>query len=167
MRPTLGETPSIPDVEATSPPMPTADENMWSFCQIRPARPLDADVAAVVQLLHRGTNLHLSCGSKFGCDFLVYDGPRTERHAFAGLRVLHCDKAAGFPLPTCYDLAGYVRCLNTAGKLALLAMVVKDDESNTSRVALVDLALEKIEQTTTRRSRKKTIDDRKRKLAKS
>jgi hypothetical protein len=170
MRPTLGELPSAreAEAEAASPPVP-ADEKAWSFCQIRPTKPLDADLAAVVQLLHRGTNLHLSCGAKFGCDFLIYDGSRNERHAFAGLRVLHCDNndATGLPLPTAYDLAGYVRCLNTAGKLSLLATVVKDDKTNTRRVALVDLALEKIVQTSTRRSRKKTIADRKRTLAKT
>jgi hypothetical protein len=171
MRPTLGDSPSALQADAgtTSPPTP-ADEKAWSFCQIRPTTPLDADLAAVVQLLHRGTNLHLSCGAKFGCDFLLYDGSRNERHAFAGLRVLHCDKsdaAGGLPLPTAYDMAGYVRCLNTAGKLSLLATVVKDDTTNKRRVALVDLALEKILQTSSRRSNKKTIADRKRTLAKT
>jgi hypothetical protein len=175
MRPTLGESPSAVETEAetASPPAP-AEEKAWSFCQIRPTTPLDADVAAVVQLLHRGTNLHLSCGAKFGCDFLLYDGSRNERHAFAGLRVLHCENndsnsndAAGLPLPTAYDMAGYVRCLNTAGKLSLLATVVKDEKTNTRRVALVDLALEKILQTSSRRSNKKTLADRKRTLAKT
>ena len=176
MRPTLRESPSTVEVEAeaASPPAP-ADEKAWSFCQIRPTTPLDADLAAVVQLLHRGTNLHLSCGAKFGCDFLLYDGSRNERHAFAGLRVLHFDSnndknnndATALPLPTAYDMAGYVRCLNTAGKLSLLATVVKDEKTNTRRVALVDLALEKILQTSSRRSNKKTIADRKRTLAKT
>jgi hypothetical protein len=176
MRPTLGDSPSAVEAEAEtfSPPAP-ADEKAWSFCQIRPTTPLDADLAAVVQLLHRGTNLHLSCGAKFGCDFLLYDGSRNERHAFAGLRVLHCEHnssnndatSSDLPLPTAYDMAGYVRCLNTAGKLSLLATVVTDDTTNTRRVALVDLALEKILQTSSRRSNKKTIADRKRTLAKT
>jgi hypothetical protein len=176
MRPTLGESPSVAEVvaKAASPPVP-ADEKAWSYCQIRPTTRLDADLAAVVQLLHRGTNLHLSCGAKFGCDFLLYDGSRNERHAFAGLRVLHCEHnssnndatSSDLPLPTAYDMAGYVRCLNTAGKLSLLATVVTDDTTNTRRVALVDLALEKILQTSSRRSNKKTIADRKRTLAKT
>jgi hypothetical protein len=170
LRPTLGESRSAPVGEAASPPA-SADEKAWSFCQIRPTKPLDTDLEAVVQLLHRGTNLHLSCGAKFGCDFLVYDGSRNERHAFAGLRVLHCDSNdvddVGLPLPTAYDMAGYVRCLNTAGKLSLLATVVKDEKTNTRRVAIVDLALEKILQTSCRNTRKKTIADRKRTLAKS
>jgi hypothetical protein len=36
-------------------------------------------------------------------------------------------------------MAGYVRCLNTAGKLSLLATVVTDNKT-TRRVALVDLS---------------------------
>ena len=75
-------------------------------------------------------------------------------------------------MPSAYELAAYVRCLNTAGKLALLATVVvvddddDDDKSGSSRrrrdgnpnhaemtpttttplfkVAFVDVALEKI-----------------------
>jgi hypothetical protein len=50
-----------------------------------------------------------------------------------------------------------VRCLNTAGKLALLATVVRDKDSCT-RVAIVDLALEK---TAANRGRpKKTLEKR-------
>ena len=49
-------------------------------------------------------------------------------------------------------MAGYVRCLNTAGKLALLATVIEerkdcdgdDDSKILYRVAFVDVALEKI-----------------------
>eukprot|EP00957_Ditylum_brightwellii_P134457 10251068-Ditylum_brightwellii.AAC.1 len=53
-----------------------------------------------------------------------------------------------FSIPSPYDLAGYVRGLNTAGKLALLATVItkqdmKGGEKQTI-VAFVDLALEKI-----------------------
>ena len=123
-------------------------------------------------------NFHISCGSKFGCDYLIYDGCRMERHAFAGLRILtspvqnlheiltndiddedHDDKL--FPLPKPHNLTGYVRCLNTAGKLALLALVVKEGSTETTdeteqqdpssniscckyHVAIVDLALEKV-----------------------
>lgn len=117
------------------------------------------------------SNFHVSCGAKFGCDYLIYDGSRMERHAFAGLRIICANKKQIhyetvddelFPLPTPYDLSGYVRGLNTAGKLALLAMVVQceDNENGGSRtesfdgassihsekfhVAIVDLALEKV-----------------------
>ncbi|KAI2503823.1 DUF547 containing protein [Fragilaria crotonensis] len=99
--------------------------------------PLDSDKAVVCTLLHTRSNVHISCGSKFGCDFLLYDGPRTERHAFAGLRVI-----ADGETPGAYDLHGYVRCLNTAGKLSLLAKV--DRGGDIPRVAFVDLTLEKV-----------------------
>jgi hypothetical protein len=151
--------------------------------------------AAVVQLLHSRTRLHVSCGAKFGCDYLLYQGSRNDHHAFAGLRVLvpaisdACGSAAGdngaaesdaedgttsrsdpvlerLPLPTPYDMAGYVRGLNTAGKLALLATAVlvggddadhqyksregHSDPIPTYRVAVVDLALKKVRATTFR-----------------
>ena len=113
--------------------------------------PLDADRIVTLDVLYNQTGCHVSCGAKFGCDYLLYDGPRQERHAFAGLRIV---EAANNRMPTAYDLAGYVRCLNTAGKLALLAKVVRGDGS--PRVALVDLALEKIltAPTHTKRARK-------------
>jgi hypothetical protein len=156
--------------------------------------------AAVVQLLHLQTHLHVSCGAKFGCDYLLYQGSRNDHHAFAGLRVLvpalsdECGSATTtnedgapndangdggtppcsdpvlerLPLPTPYDMAGYVRGLNTAGKLALLATAVlvggddddadrlsnQEDQGNvtipTYRVAVVDLALKKVRATTFR-----------------
>mmetsp|Transcript_12626 Transcript_12626/g.23675 ORF Transcript_12626/g.23675 Transcript_12626/m.23675 type:complete len:408 (-) Transcript_12626:1545-2768(-) len=91
--------------------------------------------------------LHMSCGAKFGCDYLLYDGNRIERHAFAGVRILPSKHMNGkeieFPLPTAYDLHGFVRGLNTAGKLALLVTVIKQEE-DIFRVVVVDLALEKI-----------------------
>jgi hypothetical protein len=152
------------------------------------------DVLSIVfEYIYRETPYHVSCGAKFGSDFLVYDGPRDERHAFAGLRVLsRCtslmtrtasksttapssspqidqnseklvsnDNAVELPLPTAYSLTGFVRCLNTAGKLALLATVdeVSDSDDNSEnesstrgvdiqkkryRVAIVDVALEKV-----------------------
>ena len=112
---------------------------------------------AVLEYLHKETDYHWSCGAKFGADFLLYDGPRSQRHAFAGLRIMIvppppteeaataattsaargtgvndppedtvrttvAGAAAG--MPSAYELAAYVRCLNTAGKLALLATVV-------------------------------------------
>lgn len=131
----------------------------WSFTTIRrPLPPNDGDILAVYSQLHRQTTLHVSCGAKFGCDFLLYDGRREDRHAFAGLRVYCCGETksdigddenallSSLPLPSAYDLAGYVRGLNTAGKLALIATVVRTDQKNDAplRVAYVDLALEKI-----------------------
>ena len=133
----------------------------WSLCTIRPPSAWDSDLAAVAQVLHRGTDLHIACGSKFGCDLLLYDSPRTECHAFAGLRVLSAtrDSKGDFhlPLPITYDMTGYVRCLNTAGKLALLATVRKQKRPGGSElweVAFVDLSLVKIGQTTGRKSTK-------------
>jgi len=109
----------------------------------------DDILSIVFEYLHRETNFYVSCGAKFGADYLVYDGPRDKRHAFAGLRVLSrftnsmtSSSAAAtsssllstdkdltlsseteLPLPTAYSLTSFVRCLNTAGKLALLATV--------------------------------------------
>jgi hypothetical protein len=110
---------------------------------------------SIIQLLYQTgdtSSLHISCGAKFGSDYLLYHGPRDQCHAFAGLRIEYCRRAtktnsheadaAQLPLPTAYDLSGYVRGLNTAGKLALLATVVVD--GNLHRVGIVDLALEKI-----------------------
>jgi hypothetical protein len=172
-----------------TPPIAPDD---WSWCNLRP-RTNDAiggndandDTAAIIQLLHTHTNLHISCGAKFGCHYLLYDGPRHERHAFAGLRILQRNRnttLAPYPFPihpTAYDVAGYVRCLNTAGKLALLATVVDDSETSDDdqssptggtlrprRVLLIDLALEKIAATTSRRP-KKSMEQRLKNLAKA
>jgi len=141
----------------------------WDFTQIGPSAP-QSDEAAVIELLHGGTRLHISCGAKFGCDYLIYDGPRNERHAFAGLRILRSKPTENhLPLPSAYNLAGYVRCLNTAGKLALLATVVQEGDTSGGikhRVAIVDLALEKIAVTTSRRP-KKTMEKRYQNLSKT
>lgn len=124
----MGEAPSLDLYEGTD----------WSWIPMRRRMyPLDSDKSIVCSLLHSRTNLHISCGAKFGCDFLLYDGPRHERHAFAGLRVIPEGER-----PCAYDLHGYVRCLNTAGKLSLLAKV--DRHGDCAKVAFVDLALEKI-----------------------
>eukprot|EP00536_Pseudo-nitzschia_multiseries_P014766 jgi/Psemu1/327657/estExt_fgenesh1_pg.C_7660001 len=155
----------------------------------------DDILSIVFEYIHRETSFHVSCGSKFGSDFLIYDGPREERHAFAGLRVLSRftnsmtsipastsastsmstststksssendpdstrnqssrKSEAQLPLPSAYSLTGFVRCLNTAGKLALLATVDEvpavafsesfDTEKKLYRVAFVDVALEKV-----------------------
>ena len=132
----------------------------------------------------------------------MYDGRRTERHSFAGLRVYHCrggvnkkkngtaattattntngDGGGGndleLPMPSAYDMTGFVRTMNTARKIALIAMVVPIEEDgqhhagnennndgkkdgvaeedatmttpmksgNIRRIAIVDLALEKV-----------------------
>lgn len=106
-------------------------------------------------LYNQFPKLHISCGAKFGCDYLLYDGNRKVRHAFAGVRVLiskirRNDDDGGdgqeidLNIPTAYDLHGYVRGLNTAGKLALLATVIPCADGSGYRVAIVDLALEKI-----------------------
>ena len=147
-----------------SPEITVEEKKRWAFISTRSELPsFDEDIALVYKLLYRQTNLHIACGSKFGCDLLLYDGSREERHAFAGLRVCSCtvgdnsalDESAevvnatdgsvvSLPLPSSYDLAGYVRCLNTAGKLALLATVVRREGHTKPKVAIVDLALEKV-----------------------
>ena len=192
----------------------------WMWCNMN--APIsddieDADITnrhAILQFLHhpqQAPKLHISDGTKFGCDFLLYDGPRHERHAFAGLRilppatqqqqqnhncvatnttatsskVLKCENdndQVRFPIhPNPYDLAGYVRCLNTAGKLALLAtsVLVNDTTTNDTtqpqppprkhqcrKILIVDLALEKVAMTTSRRP-KKTMEQRLKNLSKA
>jgi hypothetical protein len=134
-------------------------------CHVRPTLPIDEDWRALADVLNQGTNLHIGCGAKFGCDLLVYDGPRHERHSLAGLRLVRSTAGAtSFPLPRIYDLAGYVRCLNTAGKLALLATVIRDDAG--CRVAILDLALEKLD-VNRKTKRVKTIERREQNLTKT
>jgi hypothetical protein len=177
-----------PPLSEPLPPQPCSaagdddnDTNAWSFVSIRPPMLLphnhfDEDQRLVMELLYHRTPFYFSCGAKFGCDILLYDGPREERHAFAGLRIVSSTTSSlpqtnddsnkndddgrhsfPWPIPSAYDMAGYVRCLNTAGKLALLATVVRDksDSSTTTDknsnqpqvppcVAIVDLALEKV-----------------------
>lgn len=215
----------------------TTRKKSWNWCQIRSwnnispkQRAFDATTKLVIEMLYKDTNIHISCGAKFGCDYLLYDGPRNERHAFAGLRIItfptnqqplsimknknnkkYNKRCLLFPQQTPYELSGYVRCLNTAGKLALLATVYTDsivstknegttstnssshhinnnneekkkDEENTKnesssssettitkiihRVAIIDLALEKIISTTVNRP-KKTLALRLQQLSKT
>lgn len=149
------------------------DNNHRQFCVVPMGKlfsdvkdfTLEDDHCIVFNLLY-GSKLHISCGAKFGCDFLLYDGPREERHAFAGLRILTTNAVNSqhqqhwqLPIPSPYDLAGFVRCLNTAGKLALLATVIRSNaicnedvnvdssaccrRGNVVKVAFVDLVLEK------------------------
>ena len=142
----------------------------------------DHILSIIFEYIYKETPYYVSCGAKFGADFLIYDGPREERHAFAGLLVLsnHIDHwtttstttsiakttdplKQKLPLPTAYSLTGYVRCLNTAGKLALIATVmptveidnceedstsssseINETTATTYRVLIVDVALEKV-----------------------
>ena len=132
----------------------------WCYISIRsPSRELDQMHKIIFDQIYSGLGrkLYASCGSKFGCDWLIYDGPRQNRHAFAGIRILHANSTpfqasdeatnAELPVPCPFDIAGYVRGLNTAGKLALVATVVYPTpkcDTSMPRVAIVDLALEKI-----------------------
>jgi hypothetical protein len=127
-------------------------------CTVRKSHKEYDAVATATILALCGMGITMSCGVKFGCDFLCYDGPRHARHAFAGLRIV----APCEPLPTAYDLAGYVRTLNTAGKIALLATIMN------GRLAIVDLALEQTAfSVTTKRRANKTLEHRYQKLAKT
>ncbi len=162
----------------------------YTFAQLRssPYSSYDEDAYLILKHLHQYSNLHIACGALFGCDFLLYDGHRDERHSFAGLRIYCCDprsrshrgeeqgngttnccdgiKNDQLPIPSAYDMAGFVRTMNSARKIALLATVVRegeerdgddcggDDDANSPprmmtskpsyRIALVDLALEKV-----------------------
>jgi len=134
------------------------DESTWTMVAMRKSsHSSDSANTILVDLFYHHSQIHISCGVKFGCDYLLYDGRRHERHAFAGLRVM-VDEANP------YDLAGYVRGLNTAGKLALVAKVEADGS-----VALVDLALEKILTAPThlKRKRKQARKDVGQKLTKT
>ena len=179
-----------------------------SNIRCKPMQPFfDLASLAIYQCLHRNfENLRISCGAKFGCDYLLYDGHRKDRHAFAGLRVCLLEKdtentddypeivvgecsttsfrsgdtkskwfhrlkttTTTFPSLNVFELSGFVRVLNTAGKLALLALVQlenvveenqKDEEEGDEKtsdsfvpkkgqrifckVSIIDLALEKI-----------------------
>lgn len=142
----------------------------WANITCRPPTSLDSDASIVFEYLHRETPFHVSCGAKFGSDFLLYDGPREERHAFAGLRILQSsgpaasvdtiEKDKQLPIPNAYSLSGYVRCLNTAGKFALLATVIREISTEQNmplyRVAFVDIALEKVLTAPTHKRRRRT-----------
>ena len=162
LRPPTGSNISIPS-ETLEEPTPSSDRHTL-LCTLRPNLPIDKDWNILMQALHGLKDIHIGCGAKFGCDILLYDGPRSERHSFAGLRLVRSTDSS-FPLPRVYDLTGYVRCLNTAGKLALLATVVHDNEKG-YRVSILDLALEKLD---VKRNTKptKTIEQRLENLAKS
>ena len=143
--------PSVEDWASATTNRPTLQ------CHLQPTP--NPDWGILMRALYRGRGLHVGCGAKFGSNVLLYDGPRHERHAFAGLRLV---RRADLPFIRAYDLAGYVRCLNTAGKLALLATVIDEQ-----RVAILDLALEKIDTSARTAKRVKTLEERIELLAKT
>ena len=157
-------------------------KSQYALALVRnPSPSYDQDAYLIFRHLHQYSNLHIACGAIFGCDFLLYDGSRDDRHSFAGIRVyssspgnssglnncLNNGDGSGddsqnvvasnalFPIPSAYDLSGYVRAMNTARKIALIATVIRtpplsndhengNENSNVARVAIVDLALEKV-----------------------
>lgn len=120
----------------------------YSMAVLRnPSPSYDESTYFIFRHLHRHSTLHMACGARFGCDFLLYDGRREERHSFAGLRVYSIlnNHDQILPLPSAYDLTGFVRAMNTARKLALVATVMRSaDNPDKARIAIVDLALEKV-----------------------
>ncbi|CAJ1927851.1 unnamed protein product [Cylindrotheca closterium] len=135
--------------------MPSKCKSTRMICR----QPTETDLIAslVFEYLFMESKYYVSCGAKFGCDFLIYDGPREERHAFAGLRILKA-KEGQLPIQSAFSLSGFVRCLNTAGKFALLATVVRDEkcENPLYRLAFVDIALEKVLTAPTHKKRART-----------
>ncbi|GMH77030.1 hypothetical protein TrST_g5408 [Triparma strigata] len=130
---------------------------------------LPATTLAVAYANLQGMGLHVSCGAKFGADFLIYDGPRDGRHAFGGVRCYGYRKVVGVENegdvkpPRAQDLAGFVRGLNTVGKIGLLAFVEEQVERREGavvtvgyRVGYVDLVLEKILTAETHKKRGRT-----------
>ena len=113
----------------------------YSFISLRKPSKKDTYHQLFLQYLYKTfPSMHISCGIKFGCDYLLYHTNRFHCHSFAGIRLLIPND--GIPVPDPYDVSGYVRGLNTANKLALLATVMQEEEEY--RVVIVDLALEKI-----------------------
>ena len=146
--------------ESREPKDGTYDDNeicQWDRVTLRPPTSFDFDASLIFEFLYNeSSKFYMSCGAKFGSDFLIYDGPREERHAFAGMRILSANK--GLPIPTSYAMAGYVRCLNKAGKLALMATVLHEEVDGVPlhKILLVDVALEKILSAETHRKRART-----------
>ena len=124
-------------------------ESDYSMTTIRSSsQSYDDSAYLIFRHMHKYFNLHLACGAKFGCDYLLYDGQREEKHSFAGLRIYSAtdgEEGHKFPLPSAYDLHGFVRAMNTARKLALIATVVRSNANpRMGRIAIVDLALEAV-----------------------
>ena len=122
----------------------------YSMTTIRNTSPTyDESAYLIFRYLHQHFNLHIACGAIFGCDYLLYDGRREDKHSFAGLRIHTVTNSnnedMALPIPSAYDMHGFVRAMNTARKLALVATVVRStDNPNAARIAIVDLALEAI-----------------------
>ena len=114
--------------------IPPSCHQTMSFSPV-PSAP--SPLYAVYNYLH-SLNLHVSCGAKFGCDYLVYDGDREDRHAFAGIRI-YSDSS----LPTAPEITGYVRALNTANKISILVCCKKTQVG--WDLAFVDAVLERRE----------------------
>jgi tRNA splicing endonuclease len=95
----------------------------------------------VYSYLHTTLNLHVGDGSKFGCDYLVYDGDREVRHAFAGVRVV--PEGGSIEIG---DVTGWVRAMNKAGKISVLCYVENErGRRGRRRMGFVDSVLEKRE----------------------
>mmetsp|Transcript_36489 Transcript_36489/g.76938 ORF Transcript_36489/g.76938 Transcript_36489/m.76938 type:complete len:666 (-) Transcript_36489:22-2019(-) len=171
---------STSNPSSSSSPLPPTTTNT-ALVQLRnPSPSYDTDASLIFQHLHQHSpHLHVACGALFGCDFLLYDGKRDERHSFAGMRIYSTtshnnsdNDSSGeekttttitkFPIPSAYDMAGFVRTMNTARKIALVATVVREriNDGKVARVVIVDLALEKI-LTAQTHIRKGTTDKRK------
>jgi hypothetical protein len=139
LRPDFSKTHSSGQLSATR------EDQRWSHGLLQPgcSRSLfNSSANAIIQLLYQAPTIEISCGAKFGSDFLIYNGSRNESHAFAGLRIECSESLTNLTIPSAYDLSGFVRGLNTAAKLPLLASVILDGDLH--RVAIVDLALEKV-----------------------
>jgi len=93
-------------------------------------------------LISRG--MHIGDGSKFGGDYLIYDGDREERHAMGCLRVYRTTSGGRFPNLNPHDVTSFVRTMNTVGKIAIVAIVDLDEETGEGRFGYVDLVLEKV-----------------------
>lgn len=142
MRPQFTETEILSDLDTWDP---RDGKGTWSEVKMQSPSTsaiYNTTANAIVQLLYQANTLEVSCGAKFGSDYLLYQGSRVDSHAFAGLRIECSEALEKLALPSAYDLSGFVRGLNTAAKLALLATVLVDGDVH--RVAVVDLALEKV-----------------------
>ena len=55
-----------------------SDKCEWAVVNCRPPSDFDIDVSIVFEYLHKASSFFISCGAKFGSDFLIYDGPRED-----------------------------------------------------------------------------------------
>jgi tRNA splicing endonuclease len=137
---------SIIDKKSSSPkPLERSPE--YSLTMLRHSSSLyDESAYLIFRHLHQHYNLHLACGARFGCDYLLYDGQREDKHSFAGLRIYNVtDNNQMLPIPSAYDMHGFVRAMNTARKIALVATVLRSScNPNVAQIAIVDMALEAV-----------------------